>query len=237
LVSIEIMENIDLEEGRIRIKGKWLTEDEIRYAIKMKVSSDDYNVADLANALQTLIAEMNKSTVLKIRVPKEMSEEFAKIAKQRGETMESTLRNILMDYLSGEDEESEEVEGEVAEVYEEVEIEPPTRRQKGVTVNGEYEDEEEEYYIEEEEDDMDLLLGDEEDEDDFLELKSPGPKTRMEEVESVDDVEIAEIPEFEKKDFDFDEEEGQEFRERPKKRKAAKKKSIIRRKKLKPKVR
>jgi plasmid stability protein len=169
------MENIDLEEGRIRIKGKWLTEDEIRYAIKMKVSSDDYNVADLANALQTLITEMNKSTVLKIRVPKEMAEEFGKIAKQKGESMESTLRYILMDYLSAE-EESEELEEEAAEVYEEVEIEPPKGRQKGVTVNGEFEDEEEEYYIEEEDEDMDFSLGDDESEDELLELESTSPK-------------------------------------------------------------
>lgn len=237
MVSIEIMENIDLEEGRIRIKGKWLTEDEIRYAIKMKVSSDDYNVADLANALQTLITEMNKSTVLKIRVPKEMAEEFAKIAKQRGESMESTLRNILIGYISEEDEESEELEEEVAEIYEEVEIEPPKRRKKGVTVNGEFEDEEEEYYIEEEDEDMDFSLGDEESEDGVLELKSPGPGTKLEDVKSVDDIEIAEIANFEDKDLDFDEEIKRESRERPMKRKAAKKKSIIRRKKLKPKVR
>jgi hypothetical protein len=230
------MENIDLEEGRIRIKGKWLTEDEIRYAIKMKVSSDDYNVADLANALQTLITEMNKSTVLKIRVPKEMAEEFAKIAKQRGESMESTLRNILMDYISEEDEEPEEVEGEVAEVYEEVEIEPPKRKQKGVTVDGEFEDEEEDYYIEDEDEDMDFSLGDKESEDEPLEFESPGPGAKLDKVESVDDIGIAGTSDFEDKDLDFDEEIKQEFRERPKKRKAAKKKSIIRRKKLKPKV-
>ena len=236
MVSIEIMENIDLEEGRIRIKGKWLTEDEIRYAIKMKVSSDDYNVADLANALKTLITEMNKSTVLKIRAPKEMAEEFDKIAKQKGESMESTLRNILIDYLSAE-EESEGDEGEAAEVYEEVEIEPSKRRQKGVTVNGEFEDEEEDYYIEEEDEDMDFSLGDEESEDEPLELKSPGSGAKLEQVKSVDDIKVAGISDFEDKDLDFDEEIKQEFRERPKKRKAAKKKSIIRRKKLKPKVR
>jgi phosphatidate phosphatase APP1 len=230
------MENIDLEEGRIRIKGKWLTEDEIRYAIKMKVSSDDYNVADLANALQTLITEMNKSTVLKIRVPKEMAEEFGKIAKQKGESMESTLRYILMDYLSAE-EESEELEEEAAEVYEEVEIEPPKGRQKGVTVNGEFEDEEEEYYIEEEDEDMDFSLGDDESEDELLELESTSPKAKSEEVKSVDDIEIAEISDIEDTDLDTEEEIRQEFRPLPKKRKAAKKKSIIRRKKLKTKTR
>jgi hypothetical protein len=230
------MENIDLEEGRIRIKGKWLTEDEIRYAIKMKVSSDDYNVADLANALQTLITEMNKSTVLKVRVPKEMAEEFGKIAKQKGESLESTLRNIFMDYLSEEEDESEEDEGEVAEVYEEVEIESPKRRQKGVTIDGEFEEEEDDYYNEEEDEDMDFSLGDEESEDELLELKRPGTGAKLEDAESLDDIEIAEISDIEDKDLDFDEEIKQEFREFPKKRKAAKKKSIIRRKKLKPKV-
>ena len=68
-----------LEEGKIKVNGKWLTEDEIRYAIKMKVDSDDYNVADYAVALRTLINEMNKSTILKVRVPREMAEEFEKI--------------------------------------------------------------------------------------------------------------------------------------------------------------
>jgi hypothetical protein len=94
------MENIDLEEGKIRVGGKWLTEDEIRYAIKMKVSSDDYNVADLAVALQTLINEMRKSAILRVRVPKDVAQEFEDLSRKRGESMESTLRNILVEYIT-----------------------------------------------------------------------------------------------------------------------------------------
>ncbi len=236
MVSIEIMENIDLEEGKIRVKGKWLTEDEIRYAIKMKVSSDDYNVADLANALQTLITEMNKSTVLKVRVPKEMAEEFAKIAKQRGESLESTLRNILMDYLSEEEEEPEDSQGDVSEVYEEVELESQKRRLLGVTVNGEDEIEQDEYYSEEGDEDMDLTLGDDEGENEVLELKGSGARPEFEEVETVDNLEVEDITDYEKRDMDFDEEIKREFTELPLKRKAAKKKSIIRRKKLRQKI-
>ena len=89
------MENVDLEEGKILVDEKWLTEDEIRYAIKIKVESDDYNVAELASALKTLINEMNKSTVLKVRVPREVADEFEKLSREMDESIESILRNIL----------------------------------------------------------------------------------------------------------------------------------------------
>jgi len=99
LDSTDKMEDIDLEEGKIRINGKWFTEDEIRYAIKMKVSSDDYNVADLAVALRTLIDEMNKSQVLRVRVPKELVEELETLSSEKDETMEALLRRIIMDHV------------------------------------------------------------------------------------------------------------------------------------------
>jgi predicted transcriptional regulator len=112
LVSKEIIENIDLEQGKIRIGGRWFTEDEIRYAIKMKVSSDDYNVADLAVALQTLINEMNKSTTLRVRVPKEMAEKFDELSRERGESVEAMLRDILIEYINRESEYAEKLEEE-----------------------------------------------------------------------------------------------------------------------------
>ena len=131
MVSKEIMEHINLEEGRILVEGKWLTEDEIRYAIKMKVESDDYNVAELAKALQTLINEMNKSTVLKVRVPKEVAEEFEKMSKEGNETVESILRGILIEYMNREEEtidDLDELEGpdELEELDEPDEPEEPT---------------------------------------------------------------------------------------------------------------
>ncbi|MEE9150218.1 MAG: ribbon-helix-helix protein, CopG family [Thermoplasmata archaeon] len=124
MVSKEIMESINLEEGKIRVDGKWLTEDEIRYAIKMKVSSDDYNVADFAVALKTLITEMNKSTVLKVRVPKKMAETFEELSGERGQSVESMLRNILIEYISGESESAEKLDEE-ALPYENIGLEKP----------------------------------------------------------------------------------------------------------------
>jgi hypothetical protein len=131
LVSKEVIENIDLEEGKIKVRGEWLTEDELRYAIRMKVDSDDYNVADLAVALKTLISEMNKSTVLRVRVPKELAESFEEISKQRGHSIESMLRTILIDFINEKeemvtpitkdislDDSHEELEAEIVDIIE-----------------------------------------------------------------------------------------------------------------------
>ncbi len=120
--SKEVMENIDLEEGKIKVRGEWLTEDELRYAIRMKVDSDDYNVADLAVALKTLISEMNKSTVMRVRVPKELAESFEVISRQRGHSVESMLRTLLLDFINQKEESlipvTEEVEEEASEELE-----------------------------------------------------------------------------------------------------------------------
>jgi predicted transcriptional regulator len=113
------MENVDLEEGKIRVKGQWLTEDEIRYAIRMKVDSDDYNVADLAVALKTLITEMNKSTVLRVRVPKELAEKLEEISKERDESVESLLRIILLDFINQEAKQKQKFESIISEGEEE----------------------------------------------------------------------------------------------------------------------
>jgi hypothetical protein len=136
------MENIDLEEGKIKVGNEWLTEDEIRYAIKMKVESDDYNVADLAVALKTLIEEMNKSTVLRVRVQKEMAEEFERISQETGESPETMFRILLLEYINKKEQQEEETfdELEIEGSEEDINSEDPF----GDEENTDYEEEEEE---------------------------------------------------------------------------------------------
>ncbi len=202
--SKEVMENIDLEEGKIKVRGEWLTEDELRYAIRMKVDSDDYNVADLAVALKTLISEMNKSTVMRVRVPKELAESFEEISKQRGHSVESMLRTLLLDFINqkeeslipvaeeAQEEETEELEAEIVDIIqgnipedeeEEDDIEIVSTRgidrelldMESTTVDAEPEDEEE--YEEEasEIDDLDREL--EEELKEFEPTTKPKPKS------------------------------------------------------------
>lgn len=198
MVSREIMENIDLEEGKIKVNGKWLTEDEIRYAIKMKVDSDDYNVADYAVALRTLINEMNKSTILKVRVPREMAEEFERISDERGESVESMLRGILIDYMSREGEIADRFAGEEREVYEDTDMVPP--EESSDTDNGIVGEEEEEVVVEGE--DVHEVIEDAEIEDRLLDIKGEETASDSEELDIKEDLE-EEISDVEVMDEDI----------------------------------
>jgi hypothetical protein len=217
LDSKEVMENIDLEEGKIKVRGEWLTEDELRYAIRMKVDSDDYNVADLAVALKTLISEMNKSTVMRVRVPKELAESFAEISKQRGHSVESMLRSLLLDFINQKEESLIPVEEEVQEeATEELEAEI-----------------------------VDIITGnvaeEEEDEDDIEIVSSRGIDRELLDMESTTvDAEPEDEEEYEDEASEIDdldrelEEELKEFEPTPKPKSE---KRVLRRKKVKRKRR
>jgi hypothetical protein len=79
-----------------------MTEDEIRYAIRSKVSSDDYNVVELANALKILLDEMNKSRLMELRLPKETVQELEDLSKTREESVEILIKEAIIKYLEGE---------------------------------------------------------------------------------------------------------------------------------------
>ena len=222
MVSKDFIESIDLEEGKIKVRGEWLTEDELRYAIRMKVDSDDYNVADLAVSLKTLISEMNKSTVLRVRVPKELAESFEEISKQRGHSIESMLRSILIDFIN----EKEEV------------VAPHT---KDISVDESHEELEAEI--------VDIIQGnvaeDEEDEEDIEIVSTGGIDRKLFDMESttvdseaedvsVDDEDV-DVSDIDSLDEEL-EEELKEFEPTPKPNKSPQKR-VLRRKKVKHKRR
>lgn len=192
---------------------KWLTEDEIRYIIKMKVDSDDYNVADLAVALQTLISELNKSAVLRVRVPKEMAEEFEKLSKERGESVQSVLRTILIDYLNTGGKSPEEQEEEETIVYEDVDEEEPEEEYEEITYIDEDEGELDEDILVEKDDDIDIRIEEEdlvEDRDsELLEIDTTRGSSETVEVEAEDDYDTEYIPDIE----ELDEEESENIAE------------------------
>jgi hypothetical protein len=222
------MENVDLEEGKIRVKGQWLTEDEIRYAIRMKVDSDDYNVADLAVALKTLITEMNKSTVLRVRVPKELSEKLNEISERKGESVESMLRIILLDFINHKGEikkqlelEDDEEEEEVANVELEAEIVEIIHGNEPVDID-----------LAEDEEDLDLLedFKDRNIESELLDLETPTIDSEPEKVKIGGDLDDDDFSDIE--DLDDEIEEGlKEFKPLPKTKKTLQKR-VLRKKKV-----
>jgi hypothetical protein len=225
------MENVDLEEGKIRVKGQWLTEDEIRYAIRMKVDSDDYNVADLAVALKTLITEMNKSTVLRVRVPKELAEKLEEISQERDESVESLLRIILLDFINQHVTEKQEIETIESEDEEE---EAPIELEAEI-VEIIRESEEMKRDFEGNERDLDILSDDDDKnlESELLDLETPSMDSEPEKVQIEGDLEEDDFSDIDSLDAEI--EEGlKEFEAAPKPKKTTQKR-VLRRKKLKTK--
>lgn len=231
MVSKKIMENVDLEEGKIRVKGEWLTEDEIRYAIRMKVDSDDYNVSDLAVALKTLITEMNKSTVLRVRVPKELTEKLEEICKERDESVESLLRIILLDFINKEEKDQQTIETIISEDEEE---ETPVELEAEI-VEIIRESEEIKREFDEDERDLDIFNkeGDKNLESELLDLETPALDSEPEKVQIEGDFEEDDFSEIDNLDAEI--EEGlKEFEATPKPKKNTEKR-VLRRKKVKSK--
>lgn len=199
MVSENIIEKIDLEEGKIKVGEEWLTEDEIRYAIKMKVESDDYNVADLAVALKTLIEEMNKSTIMRIRVPKEMIEEFEKISNEKGETVESMLRTLLVEYIKNKGETEEELTEEQG-IFDEIYMEP---REENTDDEGFLSEEGEEINIKDEDEVQETNDG-------LVDIKGMLNETELQELEIAEDL-GDEVEEVETVDVELGVEETEEI--------------------------
>jgi hypothetical protein len=66
------------------------------------VSSDDYNVDELARALKILLDEMNKSRLMEIRLPKETAQELEDLSRNRDESVEILIKEAIIKYLEGE---------------------------------------------------------------------------------------------------------------------------------------
>jgi predicted transcriptional regulator len=197
----------------------------------MKVDSDDYNVADLAVALKTLITEMNKSTVLRVRVPKELAEKLDEICKERDESVESLLRIILLDFINQEEKEQQKIEtivseGEEEELPAELEAEIVEIIRESEEIKREFDGDERDLDILNNEEDKNL-------ESELLDLETPNLDSEPEKVQIEGDFEDDDFSDIDNLDAEI--EEGlKEFEPAPKPKKNTQKR-VLRRKKVKSK--
>ncbi len=110
---------IDLDEGRVSVEGDWLSEEEVKSAIKAKISSEDFDIASLADSLKNLQGALENSTMINVRVAKDMAKKFELLARDRGEGIGNILREALGIFLA---EEAGDIDIEEAEEDEEEEI-------------------------------------------------------------------------------------------------------------------
>ncbi len=90
------MENINIEETKILVQDKWYSLIELKNNIKNKVNNDDFNVIQLASALQELQEALNNITQVKLTLHVDLITSYKEIANNSGKTFEKALREALI---------------------------------------------------------------------------------------------------------------------------------------------
>ena len=62
------MKDINLEEAKIKVGGKWLTSEEIVGEIQRKIQAGDMKIADYASALEKLTVTIENSHLLEVKL-------------------------------------------------------------------------------------------------------------------------------------------------------------------------
>ena len=90
------MENINIEESKILVQDKWYTLNELKTTIKDKVNKDDFNVVQLASAIQELQEAIDSITQVKLSLHVVLIDSYKEQAKKAEKTFENVLRDALI---------------------------------------------------------------------------------------------------------------------------------------------
>jgi len=90
------MENINIEESKIKFEDKWYSLEELKIQMKNRVNSDDYNVAPLASAIQELSQVLNNISSVKLTLHVDVINSYKEQAQNSSEKFENLLRNALI---------------------------------------------------------------------------------------------------------------------------------------------
>jgi len=90
------MENVNIEESKIKFEDKWYSLEELKTQMKNRVNSDDFNVAPLASAIQELSQVLNNISSVKLTLHVDVINSYKDQAQNSGEKFENLLRNALI---------------------------------------------------------------------------------------------------------------------------------------------
>lgn len=90
------MENINIEESKILVQDKWYKLNELKNNIKDKVNSDDFNIIQLASAIQELQEALDNITQVKLTIRVALIDTYKQLAKDSGTKFENALRDALI---------------------------------------------------------------------------------------------------------------------------------------------
>ncbi len=89
------MQNVNLDEHRIKVEGSWLSSDDLKQKIEEKMKSGDMKIAELAEALErlSLAIENSKTLEMKLALPKDVYNELKALGK--GDDKECVRKAIM----------------------------------------------------------------------------------------------------------------------------------------------
>lgn len=108
------MQNVNLEEHRIKVEGSWLSSDDLKLKIEEKMKTGDMKIAELAEALErlSLAIENSKTVEVKLALPKDVYNELK--ARGKGDDKECVRKAVLA--FVGKDVITDDVAGKAAPV-------------------------------------------------------------------------------------------------------------------------
>lgn len=92
------MKNLNLDDGKIRLAGKWYTADDLTRAIQSKIQAGDMKFAELAAALERLNVALENSHRLEVRLVIS-KEEYAELKKLGGMDDRECVRKAIMSFI------------------------------------------------------------------------------------------------------------------------------------------
>jgi hypothetical protein len=127
---------IDLEQERVKIDNKWYTIKDLKKLIKEKIEAEELDIQKYTNALKDLKTQLEKETVITIKLPQNIFNKFSKKADEVSQTIEDFLKETLINTFGKKDDEpakkeeepdDEDLEFEIEEIDEDEEDKEPIK--------------------------------------------------------------------------------------------------------------
>ena len=95
----DIIGEVNLDNSSIEINSEWMTQKELKSAIKSRIDSGDYDVTLYADALKKLEKALKTLEDVQLRMPINVLNAYKDLAKDTSSSIESCLRKGVTEYL------------------------------------------------------------------------------------------------------------------------------------------
>lgn len=92
---------VDLDREKVFISKRWLGRTELANLLTERLASLDYNVGQLASAIEHLDRTLGSLESFSLRLTPEVAEQLRQTAERQGQPAGAVIREALVSYLVG----------------------------------------------------------------------------------------------------------------------------------------